>query len=210
MSNIMDKILGKNKEKKKIGNIFISGDNTSTVLDTIIKGFHIQAKKIYTDSVIVLEELKNIEADIKSRSETMEKKRCTDYSRLYEPKFIVFENLEILADQINELYFDTLIKRFDDILQLSGKVGIFYIFIVSNDICNSKFKNVAYDNCLYKIHYGKFKENTVNVYLLFNMDNEYAIDKFGDISNKLLIKYSNEMVTDINLNEFEDYLKTDV
>ena len=210
MSNIMDKILGKNKEKKKIGNIFISGDNTSAVLDTIIKGFHIQAKKVYTDSVIVLEELKNIEADIKSRSETMEKKHCTDYSRLYEPKFIVFENLEILTDQINELYFDTLIKRFDDILQLSGKVGIFYIFIVSNDICNSKFKNVAYDNCLYKIHYGKFKENTVNVYLLFNMNDEYATDKFGDISNKMLIKYSNEMVTDINLNEFEDYLKTDV
>ena len=210
MSNIMDKILKKNKEKKKIGNIFISGDNTSAVLDTIIKGFHIQAKKVYTDSVIVLEELKNIEADIKSRSETMEKKHCTDYSRLYEPKFIVFENLEILADQINELYFDTLIKRFDNILQLSGKVGIFYIFIVSNDICDSKFKNVAYDNCLYKIHYGKFKENTVNVYLLFNMNNEYAIDKFGDISNKMLIKYSNEMVTDINLNEFEDYLKTDI
>ena len=42
------------------------------------------------------------------------------------------------------------------------------------------------------------------------MNDEYATDKFGDISNKMLIKYSNEIVTDINLNEFEDYLKTDV
>ena len=207
MASIIDKILRK-KEKKKKGNIFIAGTNVDNLLDLVIKYFKIPSKKLYTEQTVLFDNLKELEKEAIRRENEIVDKGYKDYTQLFEPKFVVIEDLESL-DLTNTIMMKAIKEKLVTLTNKSEITGLFFIFIVKNDNCANIFLDI-YKSCLYKIHFGEFKDS-IYIQEIFEMMTRYFTnDELNDTINKLVIQYSDVDVALLNIEEFNFYMRQSV